>query len=607
MIKTIIPIIRGFWEPVSTDPAWQWIRDNVGLGQDSELKRFDFELCPMHKFFHDSVQSPLTRRVTEMVCAQSGKTKNALAAMIWRVRNQPRDAAWFTDTSEKAKADFKIKIWPFLRDCEALDMDLPKDRNRKSQRLIQFDSMALHILGAESKSNRESITLFSVFCDEVRNYKPGALTQIDNRLKTIRNSQRVVFSSAGDEFDELHRSFNEGTQHFFFWACPHCGHKQTFRFGRDATPLYPKPRDHGGFVWDSNEVTHPDDFTWNFPELAKTVRYECENAACKYRFHQSEKWQLMRTLEPIQTNPHADPTNISMHWWEAYMPWADCEWDRIVVKFLRAQLAARRGNFEPLRVIVCETFGEPWRPPGGHKIHAGEILKRCGEYAMREPWPEGTIKVLTVDVQQGYIYFTLRAWSTLGESRLIDCGIMPTFDDLRVYQIAAAVMDRLVFIDCAYEPGRVFEACLQHGRWVIDSAHPTGRAWDGWTPVRGDERETFVQKQDGDAITTHWRWLDQDAHAGKAGMPRIIRVYIFSKGFYRERLFLYACKGKLPWWLPKNIPDEYVKQMGNVERRELLDAQGQQEGWEWHEKGRHDYPDTEQMQLAVADFARIGI
>lgn len=602
--------IAAFWEPPSSEPSWRWIEENVSLGQDSELKRFDFDLCPMHKFFHEAAQNPRVKWVTQMVAAQTGKTTNALAEVVHSVINDPRPTAWYTDTSEKAKSDYKTKIKPFFENCDAVQAEFPTDRSKKSQRLVQFTSMNFHVLGAESKSNRESITISRAFCDEVRKYKPGALVQIDNRMKTIRNSKRFVFSSAGDEFDDLHRAFNEGTRHFFFWTCPHCGHKQTFRFGRDATTLYPQPRDHGGFVWDSNEVTHPDDFTFNFVELAKTVRYECENAACKYRFQQSERPQLMRTLEPIATNPHADPANVSMQWWEAYMPWADCDWHKIVIKFLRAQLAAKRGDFEALRVFVCETLGEPWRPPGGHKLLAGDILKRCGEYAIREPWADAKTKIITVDVQQGYLYFENRHYNALGESRLFDCGTLPGFEDLRAYQLANGLLDKCVFIDCAYEPSSVFEACLQHGRWIQSPAHPTGVAWDGWTPVRGDERTDFIHKEEGDSVKRHWRWFDQDARAGKAGLPRRIRIYIFSKDFYRERLFLYALKGKLPWTIAKNIEThcpEYLKQMGNVERRELLDAAGQQEGWEWHEKGRHDYPDCEQMQLAVADFANIGV
>lgn len=599
----------ALFDPPSDEPAWKWIEDHVELGSNSELKRFDFELVPMHRWIHEQLQKQQVRFFTMMVCAQAGKTVNMLAHLLYKIKNQPRDVAWYTDTGIKAVADYKTKIKPFFENARGLGALFPKERERRSQKLIQFESMNMHVLGAESASNRESITLFEAYCDEVRNYVPGALTQIDNRMKTIRSSKRVVFSSAGNEHDELHRAFNEGTRHLFYFQCPHCKHRQPFRFGRDATTMFPEPREYGGFVWDTNEVTKPSEDVWNFTELAKTVRYECENKDCRHHFTKADRWRLLATLEPVQTNPHADPNNISVSFWEAYMPWQSCDWDNIVIKFLRAQLAAKRGDFEPLRVFVCETLGEPWRPPGGHTINEGEVMARCGEYATGERMQgDGLVDVITCDFQLGYLYFVHRQWKKNEGSRLVDCGTLPTFDDLRKYQLANGVRDRCVFIDCAYKPSEVFDACASYGRWVVDMARPQapfkGRAWDGWTPCKGEEYNDYTVAIAGnERIKTHWRIHDQEVKVGRAGVSPIIRVLLFSKPWFRERLFLYAVKGAVPWHIPKNIRNEYVRQMGNVERRELLDANGQVRGYEWHEKGRHDYPDCEQMQLAVAEVA----
>lgn len=600
-------ILCDLFEPPSQDPAWRWIEQHVELGSNSELKRFDFELVPMHRWVHEQLQQSRLRFFTMMVCAQAGKTVNMLAHLLFKIRNQPRDVAWYTDTSIKAVADYKTKIRPFFENARGMGAIFPKDRQRKSQKLIQFDSMNMHILGAESASNRESITLFEAYCDEVRNYQPGALTQIDNRMKTIRSSRRVVFSSAGSEHDELHRAFNEGTRTLFYWTCLQCRHKQPFRFGQDCTTLFPEPREAGGFVWDSNEVTHPSEDQYNFTELAKTVRYECENVKCKHRFHKADKWKLLATLEPVNTNPHADPANVSVHFWEAYMPWQSCDWDAIVIKFLRAQLAAKRGDFEPLRVFVCETLGEPWRPPGGHTIQEGEIMQRCGDYTLGEKWPD-SVDIITCDFQLGYLFFVHRAAKKNGGSRLINCGTMPTFDDLRQYQVANGIAERCVFIDCAYKPSEVFDACASHGRWIADRARPQapykGRAWDGWTPMRGEDYKEYTMPiANGEKIKTHWRIHDQEVKVGRAGVSPIIRVILFSKPWFRERLFLYAVKGEIEWQIPKNIQPDYTKQIGNVVRKELLDISGQVRGYEWVEKGRHDYPDCEQMHLAVMEIA----
>lgn len=597
--------------PLSEAPAWQWIEDTLELGSNSELKRFDFTILPMHKWVHERMQDATTRRFVEMICAQGGKTVNMLAHIVHKASQNPRDIAWYTDTSIKAVADYKTKIRPFFENCRGVSALFPRDRTRRSQKLIQFDTMNMHILGAESSSNRESITLFEAYCDEVRNYPPGALTQIENRMKTIKFSRLIVFSSAGNEFDELHRAWAEGTRHLFMFRCPKCQHQQTLRFGRDPSPMYPEPREHGGFIWETNDTTRPTKDTWNFQELAKTVRYECENADCLHQIHPADRAAIIATLEPVQTNPHADPSHISVHWWEAHMPWADCSWPQIVIKFLRANAAVKRGDFEPLRSFVCETLGEPWRPPGGHKVDPGELAKRMGTYAMGETWDHPqAIQVITVDVQQGHIYYLRRAIVPGVGSRMMDCGTMPGFEDLRAYQVAHGVMDCCVFIDCAYRPTDVFEACLQHGRWVNDPERPHppfgGARWDGWTPIRGSDFDECSFRIQGQPIKSRWRFYDHDTQSGKSRSSKYIRLFEYSKPFFRDQLFLYAITGHIRWELPRNTPDDYIKQMQNVERRELLDLHGQVIGHEYHEKGRHDYPDCEQMQMAVIAIAELN-
>jgi phage terminase large subunit GpA-like protein len=603
------------FEPSSEELAWKWIAENVELPPDSELKKFDFELFPLARFVLEQLcHNQGLRRFTEMLSAQVGKTVTILAYLCHKIINRPSSVGWYTDTGINAKADYNTKILPALENCEKVAELLPIERSKKTNTLVQFGFMNLRVLGAESKSNREGKTISEVLCDEVRNYPPGAMEQIDNRFKTITNWRRILFSSAGDITQEPWLSFKKGTMHLGFWKCPHCGHKQTFRFGLNESPLYPAKRKCGGFIWAKNEKTHPSEDVYNFAELDPTIRYQCENEACKYEFKESEKLPLIRDTEFTQTNPMADPSDVSVHCWEAYMPFAGCSWASIVHKFLNASVAAKQGKDDAMQVVIKETFGEPWEEQGVKPME-GEILERCGEYSIGEEWPSEIkcAKQITVDNQRGFVKFNYSIFNRGGAKRTVETGSLATFDELRAYQVAKKIMDRGVGVDCAHKPNDVYDACLKYGRWVQDP-NPKGKnhIWNGWLPLLGDDAEEFtnyVLDKDGKqlSIIAYWKAILITANEGRSGKQKPIHRFSWSNPHYKHELYFIRIKGKgSPWEIPKNVGKQYVDEVQAVERRDVRNAEGQTIGYEWKDRGRHDDSDCELMQLVMADINKIA-
>jgi hypothetical protein len=485
-------IICSAWSPPSDLCCWQWVEENVELGNDSDIKgRVSFDWVPMSRFFLDACQSRIAKRICLMVSAQSAKTKNVEFFLMWKVRNQPDETIWYQDDNVAAKTFFKTRLYPNLEDCEAIRPLLPSRRDHKSQTLIQFDTMNLYVLGANKKTNRERITAATVLCDEVRNYPPGAMQGIRNRYKTIRNYKEIIFSTAGMEDDELHRTFKDGTQHMFFWACPQCSHRQTFRFGRKATVLYPNTRECGGMVWDDNDTTHPSDGVWNYEEVAKTVRYECENPECKHRFKNSDKLALIKTIEPVQTNPMASPEQISMHWNEMYMPWEQCDWDKIVIKFLKAKVAASRGDKEPLKVIVQESFGEPWVD---EETAIRDLpVTICTEPPQGKHWEHQDYIFMLVDVQRMGFWVLVQCWSKTGLDYCVWAGELRTWDEVQLKQEEYGVPNGCVYVDCGDRNREVFaEAVLRGKRTTIVHEGRQIEIWDTWWCTKGEDRDHYL-------------------------------------------------------------------------------------------------------------------
>lgn len=601
------------WEPVSELKGWQWVAENCDLPADSELKSFDFELFPLARFvLMQLCHNELLKRFTEMLSAQVGKTVTILGYLCWKIKNRPSSVGWYTDTGINAKHDYNTKIRPALEDCEPVNALLPVERAKKSNTLIQFGFMNLRVMGAESKSNREGKTMSEVLCDEVRNYPPGGMEQIDNRFKTITNWRRILFSSAGEITQEPWLSFKKGTMHLGFWKCPHCGHAQTFRFGKLDSPLYPEKRTCGGFIWAKNEKTQPSEHVYNFDELDPTIRYQCENENCKHEFIEADKIQLIQTVEFIQTNPMADQSDISVHCWEAYMPFAGCSWPSIVHKFLNALVSQEQGKIEPMKVFTKETLGEPWEERGEKPLE-GELLERCGEYSIGEEWPPEVkcAKQITVDNQRGFVKFNYSIFNLAGAKRTVETGALATFDELRAYQLAKKVLDRCVGVDCAHKPNDVYDACLKYGNWIPDPKGGRDHMWNGWLPLLGDDAEEFtnyVTDKEGNRIPikAHWKAVLITANEGRTGKQKPIHRFSWSNPHYKHELYFIRIKGLgAPWEIPKNVTPQYVKEVQAVERRDIRNAEGQVTGHEWRDRGRHDDSDCELMQLVMSEINNI--
>ena len=552
------------WEPTATDHPDKWIESNVELGAGSDLPgRVSFDLIPMARHFLRQWFTPSVRTVVVMVSAQSAKTKTAELGLIYKARNCPQDTCWFTDDDKGAKTLSQTRIDPDLRGCEALAEEWPTDRNRRRWWLYQLGSMDLYIRGVNAKKNAEQISVETVLCDERRNYPLGRMQSIRNRYKAFRHYKEISFSTAGTEDDDLHRAFKDGTQTFFLWSCLTCGHRQPFRFGREETALWPNKRECGGMIWDSNAITHPAPDIYNIAELRKTVRYQCENPECKREYRPHEKPLLLATMTEannfgaVNTNPMASGENVSMHWNEMYMPWAECDWDRIVEKFIKANVAKKlRHDLEPLKVVIQESFGEPWREPKGYEVETTTIEKRCGDYMVGETWTtsEQTANVMTMDVQEGHLIYTHRSWTRSGQSRLINCGKFISFDDANDYKQTNRIPDCCVGVDCAHNTPIVLRECAKHGKWMRDV---NGKyCWSGWLPMLGDDAKDYAKTIDGEQRRVYWKEVEVDANIGLAGGSKLVQRISWSNDHYKETLYLYLIPGKIEGWsVPSNIRD----------------------------------------------------
>ncbi len=604
--------IRFCLAPPSDLPEHLWWEKHIRLDNTSAAEGdYSTEFVPMVRWYCRQRANARVRRIVMMVSAQSTKTQNIINSLNHDIAEDPGPTMLIMADQDQAEEFAKKRLFPAIEDCEPAAKMLPKERNRRSKRLIQFNSMNLMLRGSNSRSKLQSDPVRRIYCDERREWKKGAIDLVRKRTRTFYNFLEVSTGTAGKKDDELHMDFKEGSQTFFHFKCPKCGTSQPIRFGKNSSTLHPKERERGGFIWDANDTTKPDGH-WNFEEVRKTVRLQCEGKLpdgswCETEFRNHEKLALIRSIHEVDYNPTAQAKIKSAHWWAAYMPWVD--WADLVEEFLKAVISYRHGNIEPMIAFVTETLGEPWEERG-EKPKDSELLRQCGanfgqpyergNFSLWLPSPEvQSAFVMTADVQAGqggHIKWVIRQHLSNADSRLIDYGDCFDLDSLREIQERHSLPGSCVFIDSGWGPGAstVYAACVQYG----------------WTPLKGDDADYFVTYIDRVPVRFPYKETMVDPSLGKSGQGRLSLALIrWSNPTYKNRFFLYIAIGKGPLWLlPDNVGQDYVKEVLAEERRKKLGTRGEEIQFWFLPKGRvNDWGDCELMQLVVADAGGLAV
>lgn len=588
--------------PPSRVPIWQWLEEcyDLILGKSALPGRVSFELLPASKFFFNHAQDYRCSKITEMVCHQSGKTENAIMLLNWSVVEAPLPTMWVMANADQCEDFGKDRMYPAFENCAPAFALAPKERDKWTRRMVQFDSMTLHLRGSNARGKLKSSPIGRIICDERADWKKGSIGTLRERLTTFSNSQEISMGTPGEENDELHTDWKEGSQTFMHFNCLNCGHSQPFRFGRDETVLFPKPRERGGVVWPTNEETKPGG-VWNYDAVERLTRYECEH--CGRLYQNGEKVKLIKTIHEFHRNPDALPGHYSSSRNVLMMPWSKVAWGKVAVKFLKAKQAMKLGDIEPMKTLVQEDFGEPWRPFSIYKNRA-DLLERQGTYKLRESWanPEdqaqlekGSGYILTFDRQLlGRLVYVVRQWRGDGRSRLISYGEKASLDDMREMQLEMKIKNRYVFGDDHGPNVSLFrQKCLQ---------------W-GWTPMFGEDQKCFsirsVVKGMEKSFRQGWRETDLDPGVGTTSQgPARIPAIMWSNPWYKDKLYHFFIRGQGPLWeIPKDAPPQYLKEMNANEWREK-EVSGRREHY-WHETGEDHAADCELEQIAAADYLQL--
>ena len=558
------------------------------LPSDSQVKGpFRCDIFPHSRWVFKTLQDERNVRQLALMCsAQVIKTTMAIAYLLWSVVESPATTFWVLQTEEAVKNFVKSRLMPLLERQTILEKYIPTTRNEATELLIQFKSMMVHFRGTNSRGGLKSTAVQRVIGDEIDEWSAGSYERVTKRLTTFFQPQFFLLSTPENEDGVMYREYLAGTQTHFHFACPKCLHRQPFRFGRVASPVFPEPRECGGFLWDTNEVTKPAG-RWNDAELAKTVRYQCENPACKNEIQQAECFRLLQDLAAVNMNLSPTKGKFSAWIWTAYN--ALYPWENIVTEFLTAQTALGKGDEEPLKSFVRERLGEPFVD---YQVESteDELRRLCGEYDMGTLWPvEKDLRqaiTMTIDVQADRLRWLIVQHRHGGAMRVVDCGWCADEKEANKIQTRYGVGGNGVWIDAGdgNRSAEIYEWCASH-RWKACK----GSAIGSWP---------HLNQKTGVTIQKPWR-MKMISVAEGASQKGELPFFNWSNPYFKAHVYKFRLKGKgPPLELPRNIPQDAVEELLN-DRYQKNKKSGKME---WISGGNEHLGDCLCMSHAQADF-----
>ncbi len=442
---------------------------------------------------------------------------------------------------------------------------------------INFPTMPFIMNGANAPSKLQSKPVRWLLLDEVRNYPPGALEMVRKRTTAFWNSRTVIISTPDKKDDAMDMAYKSGDQREWFFDCPQCKQQQALRLEQ--------------FKWETNEVTKPGG-KYNYDALADTIYLQCVSCDHRIKDTPSERRWICDNGRFVPQNGNAPRSKVSFHWNAFLPPWI--RWRRLIEEFINGTEVMKRGDVEPLKSFINERLGESWDE---EKNQIGErIILKTSEYKFIEVDPKlSDHRFFTIDVQQKELWGIIRDWKIDGSSRLVWAGEMPTWGDAIELVRKYEVKHFNVFPDSGYDAPTVYAKCLENN----------------WVTLKGSDRERFFHSFKGKKpkakIFSEKVRIDTGIGKVAQGDQRgFVNLFHWSNPSAKDILQRLINGKGAPWEVPKDIFDEYRRQITAEIKKEVKDPRTGRLKYIWVKLRRDNHLfDCEAMQIVAAAMERI--
>lgn len=509
----------------------------------------------------DAFNDPDIEEIVFVKPTQVGGTESLNNIVGYIIAQDPSPTLIVYPTLDLAEYTSKNRVQPMVNLCPELKK---RYQDRESKILeLQFDGMYVVLAGANSPASLSSRPIRYLLFDEVDKYpvnsgkeaEPRSLAR--ERTKTFAHNKKIFQTSTptlktGPIWKEWEAA---DTQRRYYVPCPHCGHKQTFRFKQIKWPKTAKT-----------------------PEAAQaTAYYECEQ--CRGIITDGHKPGMLKAGD-WESEKNAGTRKVAFHLNAIYSPWI--RFGDVAYEFLKSKSFP-----ELLMNFVNSWLAEPWENTEV-KMNSEKVLERQSEYEEAVVPDDALLLTAGVDVQKDHFYYTIRAWGASMTSWNIAHGLADTWNEIE-YIMNLPYQDRhgktfqvnLCAVDSGDRTDEVYDFCAINQEWAV--------------PAKGSSNPLLSRYR----ISTIDR-TDSKAHG--------MRLYLVDGGQYKDMIAgrLKRLNGPGAWMVFKGCDLDYAEQICAEEK--VIEKKGGRELEVWRPKSSHaanHYLDAEVYAALAADLLHV--
>lgn len=516
---------------------------------------------PYLKGVMDAWNDPDIEEIIWCKPTQSGGTEGLNNILGYIIEQDPSPTLFVYPTLDLAEYTSKNRVQPMVNLCATL-RERYQDQNSKILEL-QFDGMYVVLSGANSPASLASRPIRYLLLDEVDKYPTNAGKEADpislarERTKTFAYNKKIVQTSTPTKkTGPIWQAWEAADcQRRYYVPCPHCGHKQTFRFKQIKWPKTAKT-----------------------PEAAwATAYYECEQ--CRGIITDGHKPGMLKGGQ-WQSEKNEGTRKVAFHLNAIYSPWV--RFGDVAYEFLKSK------DFpELLMNFVNSWLAEPWENTEV-KMKSDNVLERQSEYEEGIVPDNALLLTSGVDVQKDHFYYTIRAWSTSMTSWNIAHGLADTWNDVedimnlpyqdrhgKIFQV------NLCAVDSGDRTEEVYDFCAINQEWAV--------------PVKGSSNPLLSRYK----ISTIDK-IDSKAHG--------MRLYLIDGSQYKDMIAgrLRRPNGPGSWMVFKGCDLDYAEQICSEEK--VIEKKNGRDVEVWRPKSSHaanHYLDAEVYAGLAADLLHV--